>query len=607
MSLIARLLPDNPVLTKELRVRMRGSRAYWMLFGYLGILSVLLWFQYYGWLNQVHTSGSGGGEAARLGNEIFIYLLVAQMFLVLFITPAITSGALTIEKEQLTLDVLILTRLSRRSIIAGKLLSAVSFTALLIVSSLPLVSICFMLGSVDPKMVLSTYLEMLMGSVLIGAMGLMWSSVMKTTTLAVMATYGSVFLIFIACLIIAVPFTMGAMGGMGGGGGSSGILGSSMVAIYQSWFGNSYLGIPVIEGVGFAVFCFLGAWVLCAVAMVRLEMFPERKALMLRLLSALIVGLQLLSIDTWWVQGWYNRGGGAIMGSMEPPIGALTLTCLALLLLIPIFGTGDLRPSEARNYLGYLAKGWTLKGLTRGKLHSGLPYLMLMALLALGLFALSFALVGKSANIMNSSIGAAATTTPSNAANMFPPGMSSPPPSALVVGPNGKLIPANPAVRGAPAAAAVAPPAPNVGDFPQAAAAILATVFGFGMLCLFLSVLFRNRWIAWLIAYVLLLLVLTVPEIANYSASSKADLSLFNQLLCDLYYLNPIQCLLQMASPGKYMDHRYITFGDVPVWQVTACVWTIIGVLSFLASLPIAYRQGKKSVPIPYEGMADVA
>ena len=188
MSVIARFLPDNPVLTKELRVRMRGARAYWILFGYLGFLSVLLWFQYYGWLNQVHSNGSGASEAGRLGTEIFNYLLIAQMFLVLFITPAITSGALTIEKEQRTLDMLTLTRLPRHSIILGKLLAAVSFTALLIVSSLPLISICFMLGSIDPKMVVSTYLEMLMGSVFIGAVGLMWSSVLKTTTTAVMAT-----------------------------------------------------------------------------------------------------------------------------------------------------------------------------------------------------------------------------------------------------------------------------------------------------------------------------------------------------------------------------------------------------------------------------------
>ena len=585
MSVIARWLPDNPVLTKELRVRMRGARAYWILFGYLGFLSVLLWFQDYGWLNQVHMNGSGASEAARLGTEIFTYLLIAQMFLVLFITPAITSGALTIEKEQRTLDMLTLTRLPRRSIILGKLLSAVSFTALLIVSSLPLISICFMLGSIDPKMVVSTYLEILMGSVLIGAVGLMWSSVLKTTTTAVMATYGCLFVFFLVAVSVYGMRFGTAMSG--------GLLGSSMSALSLTWFGPGFLGIKIIDGVGFDVFCGLTAWLLCAIAMVRLEMFPERKATLLRLVAAVVVGAQLLSLDTWWVNSWYRRGAGAIMVAVEPPIGVLLLTCLAMLLLVPIFGTGEVQPYEARNYLGYLAKGWTLKGLRRGKLHSGLPYLLLLTLLMLGLYAFSFVLAGKAAGIATSSVGATPVaptwTGRQPATNGAPP--------AYVIGPNGRPMPV-PAPT-PPAVKAVA--VPTVGDFPQAAIALLATVFGLGLLCQFLSVAFRNRWVAWLIASLLLILIFIVPEISSYSANTQADLGFFNQLLCDLFYLNPLQSILQMVHPASYLDHRYLTFFDVPVWQVTTEAWLLLGGLSFVAALPFARREGKRQVAIPYE------
>ena len=591
MSLIARWLPDNPVLTKEMRVRMRGARAYWILFGYLGFLSVLLWFQYYGWLNQVHSNGSGASEAARLGTEIFTYLLVAQMFLVLFITPAITSGALTIEKEQRTLDMLTLTRLPRRSIILGKLLSAVSFTALLIVSSLPLISICFMLGSIDPKMVVSTYIEMLMGSVLIGAVGLMWSSVLKTTTTAVMATYGCLFVLFIFSIVgFSLPRSINGFGNAGG------LFGSNLNALYQSWFGPGFLGIKLIDGFGFDLFCGLAAWLLCAIAMVRLEMFPERKAALLRLVAAVVLGTQLLSLDTWWVNSWYSRGGGAVMVAVEPPIGVLLLTCLAILFLVPIFGTGEVQPYEARNYLGYLARGWTRKGLRRGKLHSGLPYLLLLTVLLLGMYALAFVFAGKAGSIATSSIGAA----PAPATTKWPRGGATgqlgAPPTAYVIGPNGRpisAVPTPPAVQ--------ALPTQNVGDFPQAAIALLATVLGLGLLCQFLSVAFRNRWIAWLIASLLLILIFIVPEISNYSAASQADLGFFNQLLCDLYYLNPLQSILQMVHPAIYMDHRYLTFSEVPVWRVTTCSWLILGGLSFLASLPFARREGLRQVPIPYE------
>jgi len=587
MSVIARFLPDNPVLTKELRVRMRGARAYWILFGYLGFLSVQLWFQYYGWLNTVHSTGSGASEAGRLGNEIFGYLLVAQMFLVLFITPAITSGALTIEKEQRTLDMLTLTRIPRHAIISGKLLSAVSFTALLIISSLPLISICFMLGSIDPKMVVSTYLEMLMGSVLIGAVGLMWSSVLKTTTTAVMATYGCLFVLFVFAMIFYASRITGAMGGGGGG-----IFGTSIAAIFQSWFGPTFLGINIVEGVGFAVFCALTAWLLCALAMVRLEMFPERKALLLRVLAAVVVGVQILSLNNWWVRSWYNRGGGATMVAAEPPIGVLLFTCIVLLMLMPIFGTGEVQPYEARNYLGYFAKGWTPKGLRRGKLHSGLPYMLLLTLLLLGLYALPFVFVGKTASITTSSIGGSVSDTAWNGGPTTQP--TAPP--GFVNGPNGV-----PVLAAKPAPAPKAPPVPKVGDFPQVAIALLATMLGLGLFCQFLSVAFRSRWIAWLIASLILLLIFIVPEISTYSATSQADLGIFNQLLCDLFYLNPLQSILQMIHPANYMEHRYLTFTDVPVWQITTISWLAIGALSFIATLPFAAREGKRQVPIPYE------
>src|SRR5262249_23166319 len=115
MSLLTRVIPDNPVLTKEMRVRMRGARAYWILLGYLGFLSLVLLLNYASWLQSVQYRGGGASNASYVGASIFSWIMITQVFLVLFITPAITSGSLTIEKEQRTLDMLTMTRLPRRS------------------------------------------------------------------------------------------------------------------------------------------------------------------------------------------------------------------------------------------------------------------------------------------------------------------------------------------------------------------------------------------------------------------------------------------------------------------------------------------------------------
>src|SRR5438874_2575388 len=135
MSLVMRLLPDNPVLTKEMRVRMRGARAYWILLGYLGFLSLVLFFTYMNWWNSVRESGGGASRSAQVGMQFFGYIIGVQAFLVLFIAPALTSGAITIEREQRTMEMLQLSRLPRYSIALGKLLSSLSFVALLLTSS----------------------------------------------------------------------------------------------------------------------------------------------------------------------------------------------------------------------------------------------------------------------------------------------------------------------------------------------------------------------------------------------------------------------------------------------------------------------------------------
>src|SRR5947209_20244985 len=157
MSVITRIWSDNPVLTKELRVRMRGTRAYWILTGYLAFLSFMLFVQYTSWWNTAQARGGGFSLSSKIGQQFFTWIFFTQLFLVAFITPAVTSGAITIEKEQRTMEMLEMTRLSRGSIVAGKLFSAVSFVSLLLISSLPITSICFFLGGVSPEQVLLRY------------------------------------------------------------------------------------------------------------------------------------------------------------------------------------------------------------------------------------------------------------------------------------------------------------------------------------------------------------------------------------------------------------------------------------------------------------------
>lgn len=565
MSLVLRLLPDNPVLTKELRVRMRGSRAYWILFGYLGFLSAVLISMYWSFQNSIAATGSGSSEVASLGNNVFTAIVITQVFLVLFITPAITSGSMTIEREQRTLDMLTMTPLPRSSIIAGKLLSAVSFTALLLISSLPLISICFMLGSVDPEMVVSNYMMLLFGSFAIGAMGLMWSSIANTTTQAVMYTYATLFIVTVLGAI-----AQGAqMVGFTGGNATANAFQAVGVILFQGRF----LGIKGPNGIGFALLCALSGLLMAAISRVRLEMWPENKALLLRGLTTLLIALQLLAVNLWWLETWYHRGAQVMMAQIQPPLTVLIITATLLMLLVPIFATGDLLPQEMRRFRAYLASGWKLQGLKRGKLASGLPFLLVLTLVCLLMYAAGFVFLGKTADITHSGGAAQSRVVVTN------------------------LAPATPGARSNAVSPTTPTPAPPVGDFPQAALVLLASVTGYGLLCLFLSVALGNRWIAWLIASVLLLFVWIGPTLAGTSLAYGSSPSLtFN-----LYYLNPAAAVLQLSDPNALTGLDYLLFAPTPLWKVTSLVWLGIGAVSLYLSLSLVSHRSRRANAIPYE------
>src|SRR6478672_9195585 len=118
----------NPVIVKELRGRMRGWGAAIVLSIYLIIVSgiALLIYSITRATNDVFRP-----ESAQVGKFLFGSIVVIQTLMVSLLTPAFTAGSITSEKERKTYDVLMITLLHPRSIIFGKLGSAIAYVALL--------------------------------------------------------------------------------------------------------------------------------------------------------------------------------------------------------------------------------------------------------------------------------------------------------------------------------------------------------------------------------------------------------------------------------------------------------------------------------------------
>lgn len=205
---------SNPVLAKELKLRFRAFKSFSGLMFYLAVLCIIV----AGFL-LIFTNFSG--TAFFRPNDsfaMFAFLSVIQMGLVMFITPGLTAGSISTEREKQTLNILLTTTQSSAQIIIGKLLSSVAFLILMLVAGLPLYSIVFLFGGVSPSQLIMIFLFYLLTLIAIGSIGIMFSTVTKKTIVSMIATYGAmIFLGGITAFFFFIGLSMGEFTGMDAG------------------------------------------------------------------------------------------------------------------------------------------------------------------------------------------------------------------------------------------------------------------------------------------------------------------------------------------------------------------------------------------------------
>lgn len=191
MSLVSALPPLNPVLARELKQRMRGRHVWLVLTLYLAVLAVILRWVYVAASADDSFDGSVDLLAsATAGRAIFQWLLFFMLLLVCFIVPGLTAGAISGERERQTMVALQLTLLRPRSIVAGKLLASLAFVVLLIVASLPLVTVPFLVGGVSVPEVAKGLVMVLATAVTLACLTLACSALLRRTQAATVVAYG---------------------------------------------------------------------------------------------------------------------------------------------------------------------------------------------------------------------------------------------------------------------------------------------------------------------------------------------------------------------------------------------------------------------------------
>ena len=189
------------LLAKELRARNRGWRPLLLLTGYLVMLSGAV-------VGFLYLVGQAAGiMPPTLGTQLFSALSLGAVMLVAFITPALTAGTISGERERRTFDLLLVTRASPLGLVAGKLLGSLLYVLFLLVAALPAFALVYLYGGVPPS-----YLGMVVAVAAVtalghAALGLLLSALFRRTIVALVLSY-----LVVLVLVIGMPFAATVLG-----------------------------------------------------------------------------------------------------------------------------------------------------------------------------------------------------------------------------------------------------------------------------------------------------------------------------------------------------------------------------------------------------------
>lgn len=200
---VSALRPLNPVLARELKQRMRGRHVWLVVTLYLAILALILrWVYVAASEDNQFDGGFDVLSSATAGRAIFQWLLFFMLLLVCFIVPGLTAGAISGERERQTLIALQLTLLRARSIVIGKLLASLAFVVLLIVASLPLLTVPFLVGGVALSEVVKGLVMVLATAVTLACLTLACSALFRRTQTATVVAYGVTLFMVLGTLLV---------------------------------------------------------------------------------------------------------------------------------------------------------------------------------------------------------------------------------------------------------------------------------------------------------------------------------------------------------------------------------------------------------------------
>jgi len=201
----------NPLAGKELLARMRGPRTF-----VVATLLLLPLAAIAGGLYAIIAASSANDvpSSTPVGKLYFAAVTAVELGLICLLAPALTADLISGERERQTLDLLLVTPLSRRQIVIGKLVAALGSLLLLIVLALPIQAVAVLIGGIGLEELLVGLLLLGLTATTYGCIGLYWSARLRTTRAAMLFSYVTTLLgvAGLPLILVLLAISSGAFG-----------------------------------------------------------------------------------------------------------------------------------------------------------------------------------------------------------------------------------------------------------------------------------------------------------------------------------------------------------------------------------------------------------
>lgn len=402
----------NAGAVKDYRVQLRGNRAIWFWMAYLAFLA------FFALVNYSTANIGGTRSVAEIQGQLYgFYLMIIQTVqtVVLLVAPVLASQGIVSEHERQSYDLVMSAPVTPKYFLVGKLISGMRTLVLLLVLSVPVASLGVIMGGATWADVFYTYGHLFLQGLIVMA----FSMPLAVMTKKMPATVGYVY------ITLAVTGILSGMTGalsLSGMGGVSAPYYAGLLPYLPALLPSSTTLVGAVEvpnlvlaaliALVFVKLCLVGA----GSAMSRARS-AETKSL--RVHGVVAAGLLGLFVAFTVPPMAYAGMGATAMGGMGSGASAgvstfadptvfmvlmatfVTFICLPFVPFLPYVSTFGYEDERK-----YYATGWfQVREVFTGSPGGGLPYLLLVLILALGPFGYVCVANGVSFDLVAGGIG----------------------------------------------------------------------------------------------------------------------------------------------------------------------------------------------------------